>query len=396
MGGAPAEHGLDAGGVGVGADRVARTATDDLVRHGATGDPLGRTDHVEDAAADAGADVERHRLAARREVVQRAHVCVGEVLDVDVVADAGAVGGGVVVAEHLDGRPLAERRLHHERDQVERLRPVLADHGVLAGAGRVEVPQVHGAQPVGDAVPAEDPLDHRLGLGVDALGVDRGVLGDRHGGRRAVHRAARGEHDLADVGREHRLDEVDGAGDVVEPVLLGPLHRLADVLVGGEVDDGGDAALAAQVGDQRPVADVAHHQVGAEQGGAVAELQGVEDDHVTSAVAQHADGVRADVAGSAGHEGGHGDLQDGVASGAAAGVDAGVDAVVPRASVRAGVRSVRSPGTTGSSGPVPRGATRWGSSRRWRWPGWCRAAAAAGRLRVPRAVARRRSRSTSR
>ena len=73
---------------------------------------------------------------------------VGQIVDVDVVADACAVGSRVVVAEHLHGRPLAERCLHHQRDEVQRLAPVLADATVGAGAGGVEVAQADGTQPV--------------------------------------------------------------------------------------------------------------------------------------------------------------------------------------------------------------------------------------------------------
>ena len=60
--------------------------------------------------------------SAAGEVVERLDVGVGEIVDVDVVADARAVGRGVVVAEHLHRRALAERGLHHQRDEVERLR----------------------------------------------------------------------------------------------------------------------------------------------------------------------------------------------------------------------------------------------------------------------------------
>ncbi len=45
-------------------------------------------------------------------------VGVGEVGDVDVVADAGAVVGGVVVAEDLDGGAAAEGDVEDEGDEV--------------------------------------------------------------------------------------------------------------------------------------------------------------------------------------------------------------------------------------------------------------------------------------
>jgi hypothetical protein len=72
---------------------------------------------------------------------------------------------------------------------------------------------------------------------------------------------------------------------------LGMLHRLADVLVGGEVHDLCDAVRAAQVGDQGSIADVAHHQLGAEQCSTVAELHRVEHHHRMVGGAQCAHGV---------------------------------------------------------------------------------------------------------
>ena len=54
-------------------------------------------------------------------------VPLGQVDDVDVVALAGAVAGGVVAAEHFEWWPLPECCLHHDGDEVRRHRPVLAD-----------------------------------------------------------------------------------------------------------------------------------------------------------------------------------------------------------------------------------------------------------------------------
>jgi len=65
-------------------------------------------------------------------------VRLGEIGDVDVVAQAGAVGRRVVVAEHLQTRTTGRRR-DRPRDDVNLRRVVLADFGVRIGAGRVEV-----------------------------------------------------------------------------------------------------------------------------------------------------------------------------------------------------------------------------------------------------------------
>ncbi len=64
---------------------------------------------------------------------------LGKVGDVDVVADAGAVWGVVVIAIDGDDWAAAGGGVEHERDQV-RFRVVsLADLGIGVGASGVEV-----------------------------------------------------------------------------------------------------------------------------------------------------------------------------------------------------------------------------------------------------------------
>ena len=99
-----------------------------------TGDCLARhlfeqCDHFADAVAAADADVVR-QAGSRPDLLQREDVRGGQVIDVDVVADAGAVGRRVVGAEDLDVRALAERGLEDERDQVRFGVVVLADGAV--------------------------------------------------------------------------------------------------------------------------------------------------------------------------------------------------------------------------------------------------------------------------
>src|SRR4029453_5852594 len=100
-------------------------------------------------------------------------VGVGQVHDVDVVPDAGAVGRRVVVAVH--DRGLAPRQgSEHLGEQVWR-----AGVGELGGprAADVEVAQRGLAQPGVDAGEvAQEPLAADLGLAVGALGGGGGVL----------------------------------------------------------------------------------------------------------------------------------------------------------------------------------------------------------------------------
>src|SRR3972149_629263 len=91
----------------------------------------------------------------------------GQVRDVDVVADAGAIGGRVVRAVQGHGISLPGGYLEDDGDEV-RLRTVVFAAPV-AGAGGVEVAQGDGAYAL-LLIPGEHPLHHQLRL---AVGVDR-------------------------------------------------------------------------------------------------------------------------------------------------------------------------------------------------------------------------------
>lgn len=93
----PAELLLGAGRVGGQIQDVAGAAGRDLVREIAAHRGGERADHLVDGAALAGTEVPgAHAGAVLEQVVEGLEVAVREVQDVDVVADGGAVVGGVV------------------------------------------------------------------------------------------------------------------------------------------------------------------------------------------------------------------------------------------------------------------------------------------------------------
>src|ERR1035438_4785244 len=93
----------------------------------------------------AGADDFPHRIAvAVAEVVETApargeaeEMRLRQVEDVDVIADAGAIGRGIIRAVNFAVRLLSEGHLEHVRDEM-RLHAVMLPEG-CAGAGGVEV-----------------------------------------------------------------------------------------------------------------------------------------------------------------------------------------------------------------------------------------------------------------
>src|SRR5438445_9347107 len=91
---------------------------------------------------------------------------ISKIVHVDVIADASAVGGLVVIAEDLQSGPLALNRLEDERDQVSLRVMVLADFRALVCSRRIEVSEAHKAQSISEAVGFQRILECELGRSV--------------------------------------------------------------------------------------------------------------------------------------------------------------------------------------------------------------------------------------
>src|SRR4030095_1472698 len=102
----------------------------------------GGGDHLHHRVPRAGAQVDGHAALDPVHGVEGGQVAEGQVDDVEVVTHAGAVAGGVVVAEHPHERVAARGHLHDVRHEVvgDAL-GVLAHAPAGVGAHRVEVAQ---------------------------------------------------------------------------------------------------------------------------------------------------------------------------------------------------------------------------------------------------------------
>ena len=85
---------------------------------------------------------------------------------------------------------------------------ILADLDFGVGARRVEIAKRRMGEAMRLVVPTEHPLDHQLALAVGIDRLMRRALGDRHAVRSSVDRRCRGEHDVAQAGRPHGLEEL--------------------------------------------------------------------------------------------------------------------------------------------------------------------------------------------
>ena len=237
-----------------------------------------------------------------------------QIVDVDVVADAGAVRRVVVVAEDLETVAQSERGVACHLDHVGGARRGLSAAALRVGAGDVEVTQGHVGKVPGRGGIAQDPLGHQLG---SAVGVDRHrgrVFRDRHRCRHAVDRRGRGKDEAAHPAGHAGLDQRAARAGVVAVVFERVGHGFRHHDAAGEVDHGGDAVAGDEIADQCAVAGVAldeGHVPGhplAAPGGEV-----VQHDDRRAGVPEREHGVAADVAGAAGDQDGvrmrHGSLR---------------------------------------------------------------------------------------
>ena len=269
-------------------------------------------DHVEHAVADAGAQVHRQEVGHGLQPLQRLEVAHGQIHHVDVVAHAGAVGGGVVVAPHIQKGPLPHGHLGHKRQQVVgNAARVFTDQPAFVRAHRVEVAQDADApRRVAAVQVAQQVFHHQLATAIGVGGRERVVFGQRQALRVAVHRGRRAEHQRLHAAGIHGFEQAQCAHHVVVVITQRLRHRLAHRLQPRAVDHRRGTAGLQGRRQSRHIADVALDQPGLfardalhprqRLGLAVAKV--VEYRHVQPCIEQFNAGMGANVASATGHK----------------------------------------------------------------------------------------------
>src|SRR5881394_4432769 len=99
---------------------------------------------------------------------------VGKVDDVNIIADTGAVWGGIIGAKDFTMIRLPERDFQDVGNEVSLDAVILAKLG--AGAGGVEIAEGDKFEPVNLLIPEEHLFEHELGLAVGINGTLREIL----------------------------------------------------------------------------------------------------------------------------------------------------------------------------------------------------------------------------
>ena len=147
----------------------------------------------------------------------------GEIHHVNVVTHACAIRGRIVIAKHPQLLELADPHLADIGQQVVGdAVGIFAYEAALVGANRVEVAQQHyGPAQIGFGQVTQYLFHHQLGatIGIGRAGGE--IFPQRHRRRIAIHGGRRAEHQAADPGAFHRLQQGEGAAQIVLVVFEG-------------------------------------------------------------------------------------------------------------------------------------------------------------------------------
>ena len=206
-------------------------------------------DHIQNAETGSGADVEGQRVGGGllQQVIEAHRMGFRQVHHVQIVPNAGAVMGGVVVAEDPQLLAPSGSHLSDEGKQIVRnAEGVLPDATAGVGAHRVEVAQT-GHPPISGAAKRCQHLLHGefgLGVGMHRRGGHPFVEGELL--RFAVDRGGAAEHQGAAVMSVHGRSQDPAAVEVHIPVAQWVGHRFPHGLETGEMNHAIHRAIAAE------------------------------------------------------------------------------------------------------------------------------------------------------
>lgn len=239
---------------------------------------------------------------------------LGQIDDVDIVANTGTIGGGIVHPKDGEMLPATDGDLSDVGHEiVGDTSGILADLTGSVGAARVKVAEDEDV-PLGIGLVqiAQKLLDEELGASVRVCGADLSVLRDGHLLDHPVDGGRGGEYKILAVVLGEQVEEVEGAGEVVVVVADRLLDRLSDGLEPRKVDAGEERELRE---DGLEVCEVEQVNLTEDDevrlAGDVADadkrllgrvVKVVDDHDLVAGLDELEDGMRADVAGTAGDE----------------------------------------------------------------------------------------------
>ena len=120
--------------------RISQTARNDTLWHRPADFFNGIYDFF-DRRASSCTQVEKDRASLICQVFQRQRVGLTQIVHVDVVANAGAIGSRIVIPKNLQLRPQAQHSFKSAGNQVIFRDMQLANFSAFVGAGSIEITQ---------------------------------------------------------------------------------------------------------------------------------------------------------------------------------------------------------------------------------------------------------------
>src|SRR5712692_8983572 len=143
--------------------RITGAAGTEFTRDFAASDALRCIDDLQNREPAAVADVEGFARDAV-DFLESAEVGIGDVEDVNVIADAGSVGCGVVRAEDIDMGQATGGGIENPGNEMSFHAMVLA--ALLGGSGSVEIAEGHAVEPGIELVIRQNLFEYELGFSV--------------------------------------------------------------------------------------------------------------------------------------------------------------------------------------------------------------------------------------
>src|SRR5216684_3816216 len=148
-------------------------------------------------------------VAGSFKVLQRSDVRICEIVNMNVVANAGAVRSRVVRSEDLQLGSFLAGGGKRQRNQMSLRIVQFANLAAVIGSRGVEIAQTDRAQSVSAAVSFERVFDKKLRGAIGIDGLTRRLLRNRNLLGDAVHGASGGKHKAADTGVHGAVQEAE-------------------------------------------------------------------------------------------------------------------------------------------------------------------------------------------
>lgn len=298
--GLPTKHAVELVFAGNEYGGVAGAARREFVRDFAAGYFFGGVEDFEDGKAAAVADVESF-AGDGFDGFEGAEMGIGDVQNVDVVADASAVGGRIVGAKDFELGNRAKGGVENFGDEVSFDAMGFAAQG--GSASDIEIAE-GGVMKAGvGAIVREDFLEAEFRFAVGIDGILRMVLGDGNSVRLAVSGGRRGKDEFPHAMASYGIEEIDAAGDVGGIKRAGLADGFGDERFAGEMHDGVDFVLGKDFLDLCTDTEIGFREDGAgRDGGGVAFLKIIEGDDFVAAGEENFRTNAADVACCSGDE----------------------------------------------------------------------------------------------